>query len=146
MLLLIDFLTLRSREYQSLLQLYQDWEVKCVFMCICLQLHMIFKLKFKVSLSVWFRSVLFLCFRNTEICPSCQTFHSPLRFAIFISVSMKIHIMRNVKSKDSKLIRCYRMPSSCSLEVRQSKRPHHQQIIYLEMIILRYSLNCIWCD
>uniref|UniRef100_A0A7N5ZQ68 Transcription factor 25 (basic helix-loop-helix) n=1 Tax=Anabas testudineus TaxID=64144 RepID=A0A7N5ZQ68_ANATE len=26
MLLLIDFLTLRSREYQSLLQLYQDWE------------------------------------------------------------------------------------------------------------------------
>ncbi|XP_051236436.1 transcription factor 25 [Dicentrarchus labrax] len=27
MLLLIDFLTLRSREYQSLLQLYQDWEV-----------------------------------------------------------------------------------------------------------------------
>lgn len=27
MLLLVDFLTLRSREYQSLLQLYQDWEV-----------------------------------------------------------------------------------------------------------------------
>uniref|UniRef100_UPI0037E74A28 ribosome quality control complex subunit TCF25 n=1 Tax=Semicossyphus pulcher TaxID=241346 RepID=UPI0037E74A28 len=27
MLLLIDFLTLRSREYHSLLQLYQDWEV-----------------------------------------------------------------------------------------------------------------------
>ncbi|KAE8297111.1 Transcription factor 25 [Larimichthys crocea] len=26
MLLLVDFLTLRSREYQSLLQLYQDWE------------------------------------------------------------------------------------------------------------------------
>lgn len=29
MLLLIDFLALRSREYQSVLQLYQDWEVKC---------------------------------------------------------------------------------------------------------------------
>lgn len=28
MLLLIDFLMLRSREYQSLLQLYQDWEVR----------------------------------------------------------------------------------------------------------------------
>lgn len=27
MLLLIDFLMLRSREYQSLLQLYHDWEV-----------------------------------------------------------------------------------------------------------------------
>lgn len=28
MLLLIDFLMLRSRDYQSLLQLYQDWEVR----------------------------------------------------------------------------------------------------------------------
>lgn len=33
MLLLIDFLTLRSREYRSLLQLYQDWEVKCCVVC-----------------------------------------------------------------------------------------------------------------
>lgn len=28
MLLLVDFLMLRSREYQPLLQLYQDWEVR----------------------------------------------------------------------------------------------------------------------
>lgn len=40
MLLLIDFLMLRSREYQSLLQLYQDWEVhfsgrqECEY-CLC---------------------------------------------------------------------------------------------------------------
>lgn len=43
MLLLVDFLMLRSREYQSLLQLYQDWEVKaaikswwvCLDLCVC---------------------------------------------------------------------------------------------------------------
>lgn len=38
MLLLIDLLMLRSREYQSLLQLYQDWEVKCAVMCRCVQM------------------------------------------------------------------------------------------------------------
>lgn len=33
MLLLIDFLMLRSREYQPLLHLYQDWEVKFTALC-----------------------------------------------------------------------------------------------------------------
>lgn len=37
MLLLIDFLMLRSREYKPLLQLYQDWEVK---LGLCVQ-HLI---------------------------------------------------------------------------------------------------------
>lgn len=35
MLLLIDFLTLRSREYQALLHLYQDWEVHFRYMQAC---------------------------------------------------------------------------------------------------------------
>lgn len=32
MLLVIDFLALRSREYKYLLQIYQEWEVMCVGM------------------------------------------------------------------------------------------------------------------
>lgn len=33
MLLVIDFLMLRSREYDALLQLYEDWEVNCASHC-----------------------------------------------------------------------------------------------------------------
>lgn len=41
MLLLIDFLMLRSREYQTLLQLYQEWEVNllCVCVCVCVSVN-----------------------------------------------------------------------------------------------------------
>lgn len=39
MLLLIDFLAIRSREYHVVLQLYQDWEVKCAVTLVCMCVH-----------------------------------------------------------------------------------------------------------
>lgn len=86
MLLLIDFLALRSREYHLLLQLYQDWEV-----------HV------RVHATVWIFPLhcLFLHCRTTEICRSCQTSRSPLHFANSVWARRRVEIMKKETDTDT---------------------------------------------